>query len=88
MHERIVVVVGCGKQLNGVTNHFHFLSSTATEYHLGLLKAKLAKYRIQLIEGSQTKSEKVITKDIDRIEMRGGGNALLTLRSFNYTMQW
>ncbi|SAM01449.1 hypothetical protein [Absidia glauca] len=30
----------------------------ATEYHLGLLKAKLAKYRIQLIEGSQTKSEK------------------------------
>ncbi|KAL1928855.1 hypothetical protein VTP01DRAFT_2641 [Rhizomucor pusillus] len=30
----------------------------ATEYHLGLLKAKLAKYRAQLIEGSSTKSEK------------------------------
>ncbi|CDS12492.1 Putative Developmentally-regulated GTP-bindingFT protein 2 [Lichtheimia ramosa] len=30
----------------------------ATEYHLGLLKAKLAKYRVQLIEGSKTKSEK------------------------------
>lgn len=31
---------------------------TATEYHLGLLKAKLAKYRTQLIEGNKTKSEK------------------------------
>ncbi|KAI8092553.1 developmentally-regulated GTP-binding protein 2 [Halteromyces radiatus] len=30
----------------------------ATEYHLGLLKAKLAKYRVQLMEGAQTKSEK------------------------------
>jgi len=30
----------------------------ATEYHLGLLKAKLAKYRSQLIEGSKTTSAK------------------------------
>ncbi|RUP47995.1 hypothetical protein BC936DRAFT_145090 [Jimgerdemannia flammicorona] len=30
----------------------------ATEYHLGLLKAKIAKYRTQLLESSKTKSEK------------------------------
>ena len=30
----------------------------ATEYHLGLLKAKLAKYRNQLIEGSKSSSQK------------------------------
>lgn len=33
------------------------LFSTATEYHLGLLKAKLAKYRSQLLEPSK-KGEK------------------------------
>ena len=32
---------------------------TATEYHLGLLKAKLAKYRSQLLEPSKTGAGKV-----------------------------
>ena len=35
---------------------------TATEYHLGLLKAKLAKYRAQLIEGPKTSGPKVRPK--------------------------
>ena len=36
-----------------------FVSFSATEYHLGLLKAKLAKFRQQLLDGNSKKSEKV-----------------------------
>ena len=35
-----------------------FIVSTATEYHLGVLKAKLAKYRTQLLEPTGKKGEK------------------------------
>ena len=38
------------------SNHAYFY--LATEYHLGLLKAKLAKYRSQLLEPSKKSGEK------------------------------
>ena len=39
--------------------HEHELLSAATEYHLGLLKAKLAKYRAQLLEPTGKAGAKV-----------------------------
>jgi ribosome-interacting GTPase 1 len=41
------------------------ISYLATEYHLGLLKAKLAKYRVQLLEPTKGAGAKVSTL-IDR----------------------
>lgn len=38
---------------------------TATEYHLGLLKAKLAKYRQQLLEPQGKASQKVAHRPLD-----------------------
>lgn len=42
------------------SNLIFFFWITATEYHLGLLKAKLAKYRQQLLEPSGKAGAKVI----------------------------
>lgn len=40
-----------------ISENFNFLLNIATEYHLGLLKAKLAKYRSELLEPAK-KGEK------------------------------
>jgi len=49
----------------------------ATEYHLGLLKAKLAKYRSQLIEGTGKKGEKG-----DGFDVLKSGDARVALIGF------
>ena len=49
------------------------LQFLATEYHLGLLKAKLAKYRAQLLEPSKSSAAKV------RINLRGSKECCINL---------
>lgn len=48
--------------LNSLTCYTSFIL-LATEYHLGLLKAKLAKYRQQLLEPTGKAGAKVSLKD-------------------------
>lgn len=45
------------RNIRSPTLHFE-PNLTATEYHLGLLKAKLAKYRAQLLEPSKSAGAK------------------------------
>jgi uncharacterized protein len=49
----------------------------ATEYHLGLLKAKLARYKSELIESSKSKGPKM-----DGFETRKSGDARVALVGF------
>lgn len=55
----LYIVGNIVKQLfSGAYRNASALFHTATEYHLGVLKAKLAKYRTQLLEPQGKKGEK------------------------------
>ena len=49
---------------HGSWSYVRFLAFAATEYHLGLLKAKLARYRSQLLEPKSTGSSKVLCRAV------------------------
>ena len=55
----------------------------ATEYHLGTLKAKLAKYRSQLLEPSGKKGEKGEGFDV----LKSGDARVSTLKSIYYVFR-
>lgn len=62
--------------IESICKFFWILFITATEYHLGLLKAKLAKYRSELLEPSK-KGEKG-----DGFDVLKSGDARVALIGF------
>ena len=62
----------------------------ATEYHLGLLKAKLAKYRAQLIEGPKTSGQKVssIFCCMPRFSLQGAWKSFDIFQTFLFEIRF
>ena len=49
----------------------------ATEYHLGTLKAKLAKYRAELLEPQGKKGEKGEGFEVLKVRVKSNGDGIL-----------